>query len=101
MQRPLWREMAAEFLGTFVLIIFGCAAVAQVLLSGRTSGEYLSINLGWAFGVTMGVYVAGGISGRISTPRSPSPWPCSAASPGPRWRLTASPNWPGPSWPPP
>jgi MIP family channel proteins len=68
MQRPLWREMAAEFLGTFVLIIFGCAAVAQVLLSGRTSGEYLSINLGWAFGVTMGVYVAGGISGAHLNP---------------------------------
>jgi len=61
--RPLVREMAAEFLGTFVLIVFGCAAVAQVVLSRHANGEYLSINLGWALGVTMGVYVAGGVSG--------------------------------------
>ena len=62
MLRPLVREMAAEFLGTFVLIVFGCASVAQVVLSGHANGEYLSINLGWALGVTMGVYVAGGVS---------------------------------------
>lgn len=66
--RPIVREMAAEFLGTFVLILFGCASVAQVLLSGRANGEYLSINLGWAFGVTMGVYVAGGVSGAHLNP---------------------------------
>ncbi|MCR4411922.1 MAG: aquaporin, partial [Thermoguttaceae bacterium] len=61
--RPVARELLAEFLGTFVLIVFGCASVAQVLLSRHTSGEYLSINLGWALGVTLGVYVAGGVSG--------------------------------------
>ena len=62
MLRPVVREMAAEFLGTFVLIVFGCASVAQVVLSGHANGEYLSINLGWALGVTLGVYVAGGVS---------------------------------------
>ena len=46
-----------------MLIVFGCGAVAQVLLSGHANGEYLSINLGWAIGVTLGVYVAGGVSG--------------------------------------
>ncbi len=54
--------MAAEFLGTFVLIVFGCGSVAQVLLSGHHNGEYLSINFGWGLGVTLGVYVAGGVS---------------------------------------
>jgi MIP family channel proteins len=38
------------------------------MLSGHANGEYLSINLGWAFGVTMGVYVAGGISGAHLNP---------------------------------
>lgn len=57
------RELAAEFLGTFVLIVFGVAVVAQVVLSARANGDYLSINLGWGFAVTMGVYVAGGVSG--------------------------------------
>lgn len=68
MRRPIAREMAAEMLGMFVLILFGCGSVAQVLLSRHTSGEYLSINLGWAFGVTMGVYVAGGVSGAHLNP---------------------------------
>jgi MIP family channel proteins len=68
MQRSVVREMAAEFLGTFVLIVFGCASVAQVVLSQRANGEYLSINLGWAFGVAMGVYVAGGVSGAHLNP---------------------------------
>jgi MIP family channel proteins len=60
--------MAAEFLGTFVLLTFGCASVAQVLLSRHANGEYLSINLGWALGVTMGVYIAGGVSGAHLNP---------------------------------
>jgi MIP family channel proteins len=68
MQRTLLREMAAEFLGTFVLIVFGCGACAQVFLSGHANGEYLSINIGWAIGVTLGVYVAGGVSGAHLNP---------------------------------
>jgi len=55
--------MAAEFLGTFLLIVFGCGSVAQVMLSGHENGEYLSINLGWGLGVMLGVYAAAGISG--------------------------------------
>src|SRR3569623_1360631 len=63
MSRETWRELAAEFLGTFVLIVFGVAVVAQVTLSDKSAGEYLSINLGWGLAVTMGVYIAGGVSG--------------------------------------
>ena len=66
--RGVAREAAAEFLGTFVLIIFGVGVVAQVVLSGGASGEYLSINLAWGLAVTMAVYVAGGISGAHLNP---------------------------------
>lgn len=68
MLRNTAREMAAEFLGTFVLIVFGVAVVAQVVLSGQQNGQYLSINLGWGLAVTMGAYVAGGISGAHLNP---------------------------------
>lgn len=68
MQRPVIREMAAELLGTFLLIVFGCGCVAQVLLSGRTSGDYLSINMGWGLGVMLGAYAAAGISGAHLNP---------------------------------
>ena len=57
------REAAAEFLGTFILIVFGSAVVAQVVLSGGSHGSYLSINLAWGLAVMMGVYVSAGVSG--------------------------------------
>src|SRR4029453_13085629 len=56
------REAAAEFLGTFVLIVFGSGVVAQVVLSGGANGSYVSINVAWGLAVTMGVYVAAGVS---------------------------------------
>ena len=68
MLRGTAREVAAEFLGTFVLIMFGVGVVAQVVLSGGGNGQYLSINVGWALGVTMGVYVAAGVSGAHLNP---------------------------------
>ncbi len=68
MTRETLREMLAEFLGTFILILLGTAVVAQVSLSGQANGSYLSINLGWGLAVVMGVYVAGGISGAHLNP---------------------------------
>jgi MIP family channel proteins len=68
MLRGTAREMAAEFLGTFVLIVFGVAVVAQVTLSRQHAGQYLSINLGCGLAVTLGVYVAGGVTGAHLNP---------------------------------
>ena len=62
------REALAEFLGTFVLIVFGTAVVAQVVLSGNANGTYLSINLGWGLAVTMAIYVSAGVSGAHLNP---------------------------------
>lgn len=62
------REMFAEFLGTFVLIVLGVGVVAQVVLSGNAAGTYLSINIGWGLAVMLGVYVAGGVSGAHLNP---------------------------------
>ena len=62
------REVFAEFLGTFVLIMFGVGVVAQVVLSAQTAGTYISINLAWGLAVTMACYVAGGVSGAHLNP---------------------------------
>lgn len=64
----LKRELLAEFLGTFVLIAFGAGVVAQVILSGEKNGTYISINLAWGIAVTMGIYVAGGVTGAHLNP---------------------------------
>ena len=66
--RPTTREALAEFLGTFTLIAFGAGVVAQFVLSRGSAGSYLAINLAWGIGVTMGCYVAGGVSGAHLNP---------------------------------
>ena len=68
MPRGTLREALAEFLGTLVLILYGAGVVAQVLLSRGAAGSYLSINLAWGLGVTMGCYVAAGVSGAHINP---------------------------------
>ncbi|KAK6179976.1 hypothetical protein SNE40_012213 [Patella caerulea] len=60
---PVCREFLAEFLGTFILMCFGEGSVAQLVLSGGKAGSPSTIYWSWGIGVTMGVYVAGGISG--------------------------------------
>src|SRR5581483_12067806 len=62
------RELLAEFLGTFVLIVFGVGVVAQVVLSKGVAGSYLSINLAWGLAVTMGCYVSAGVTGAHLNP---------------------------------
>ncbi|MFJ4820447.1 MIP/aquaporin family protein [Streptomyces sp. NPDC088801] len=77
----LWGECIAEFLGTFVLISFGCGVVAMAVAalpgSGRTegpttfflgAGDWLLITWGWAMAVILGIYVAGGVSGAHINP---------------------------------
>lgn len=57
------KEFLAEFLGTFVLILFGCGSVAQTVLSRGALGEPLTIHIGFTLGVMLAVYMAGGVSG--------------------------------------
>ena len=70
----LFAELIAEFLGTFVLILFGCGVVAMVVLFPTTTageiihGGYTNITIGWGLAVTMGIYVSGKISGAHLNP---------------------------------
>lgn len=74
MKRSLLTEMLAEFLGTLVLMLFGEGVVAMVVLFGHgvpgeiVNGGYTNITLAWGLGVTMGIYVAGKISGAHLNP---------------------------------
>src|SRR5438094_7885820 len=67
-------ELVAEFFGTLVLVLFGDGVVAMVVLFGtNTPGEvvhggFTNITLGWGLGVTMGIYIAGRISGAHINP---------------------------------
>lgn len=59
-------ELAAEFAGTAVLILIGVGVVAQVVAGGI--GNHDSIAWAWGFGVVLGVYAAGRISGAHLNP---------------------------------
>ncbi|GAA4398172.1 MIP/aquaporin family protein [Actinomadura verrucosospora] len=59
-------ELAAEFAGTLILILFGVGVVAQV--AGAEIGDHDSIAWAWGLGVTLGVYVAARISGAHLNP---------------------------------
>ncbi|MBN3321296.1 AQP10 protein, partial [Atractosteus spatula] len=48
--------------------MFGCGAVAQVTTSGEKKGDFLSINLAFALGVTFAVHISGGVSGAHLNP---------------------------------
>jgi len=67
-------ELVAEFFGTLVLVLFGDGVVAMVVLFGtNTPGEvvhggFTNITFGWGLGVTMGIYIAGRISGAHINP---------------------------------
>ena len=59
-------ELAAEFAGTMILILFGVGVVAQVVAGGI--GNHDSIAWAWGLGVTLGVYTAARVSGAHLNP---------------------------------
>ncbi|XP_078407444.1 aquaporin-3-like isoform X3 [Cetorhinus maximus] len=58
----LVRECLAECLGTLILVLFGCGALAQVTLSRGTHGMFLTVNFAFGFAVMLGVLIAGQVS---------------------------------------
>jgi glycerol uptake facilitator protein len=66
MQPSLTRQALAEFLGTLILILFGLGVVAMVAL--QKNGEYTNITIAWGLAVTLGVFVAGPVSGAHLNP---------------------------------
>src|SRR5580692_8982443 len=66
MNNRLPAELTAEFLGTMVLIMFGCGVVAMEVLFHK--GGYTNITIAWGLAVTMGIYIAGKITGAHLNP---------------------------------
>lgn len=76
-------ELLAEFLGTAILILFGCGSVAVALVglpgSGRQTdafgaANWLIIAWGWGLAVVLAIYVAGGVSGAHINPAVTLAW---------------------------
>ncbi|TCO50112.1 glycerol uptake facilitator protein [Kribbella antiqua] len=65
-EKTLLRECSAELAGTFILILFGCGVVAQVVAGGI--GDHDSIAWAWGLGVMLGIYTAGRMTGAHLNP---------------------------------
>ena len=60
-------QCIAEFLGTALLIFFGTGCVAAMKVGGAQLGLW-EISIIWGIGVSMGVYLAAGVSGAHLNP---------------------------------
>ena len=68
LQTTLFGELLLEFFGSFVIAIFGFGVVAQVVVSKGSLGGHDSIAWAWGFGVMLGIFVAGKVTGAHLNP---------------------------------
>ncbi|KAG8186098.1 hypothetical protein JTE90_003180 [Oedothorax gibbosus] len=64
----LLREAAAEFLGTFVLVLLGNSVTAAIVFSGATGVSPLLGPLGWGLALMSAILITGGVSGAVLNP---------------------------------
>ncbi|XP_044031023.1 aquaporin-3-like [Siniperca chuatsi] len=57
------RQALADCLGTLILVMFGCGAVAQLVLSGGSHDMFLTVNFAFGFAATLGILVSRQVSG--------------------------------------
>ncbi|KAK9717302.1 glycerol channel [Basidiobolus ranarum] len=57
--RLQYREYLAEVFGTLLLVSLGLSVIHQVTLNKGTTGTFLSVNLGWGFGLTLALLLSG------------------------------------------
>ncbi|RIK76536.1 MAG: aquaporin [Planctomycetota bacterium] len=66
-QPGLFAVVAAEGLGTFMLVLFGCGAVHAAVLSGAQTGLW-QVAIIWGISIMLACYVVGGVSGAHINP---------------------------------
>lgn len=62
---PAW--FAGEFIGTFILVFFGCGSVAAAVLTGAQVGIF-QVAIVWGIGIATAIYLTGSVSGAHLNP---------------------------------
>jgi glycerol uptake facilitator protein len=65
--RSLVREVAAEAMGTFLLVFFGCGVVHTAVLTGAQQGLW-QVAIVWGVAIMLAIYSVGGVSGAHINP---------------------------------
>jgi len=66
-QPSLVKKCLAEFLGTYLLILFGCGAVHASVLTGAQSGLW-QVAIVWGIAIMLAVYTVGAVGGAHINP---------------------------------
>ncbi|CAL8396944.1 aquaporin-10-like [Gadus morhua] len=64
----LLRQCLSEFLCSFIVIMFGCAALAQMKTSRGAKGQPMSVNMAFSAGIMVAMYLGRDISGAHLNP---------------------------------
>ena len=62
---PAW--FVGEFIGTFILVFFGCGSVATAVLTGAQVGIF-QVAIVWGIGIATAIYLTGSLSGAHLNP---------------------------------
>jgi glycerol uptake facilitator protein len=62
---PAW--FAGEFLGTFMLVFFGCGSIAGAVLTGAQVGIF-QVAIVWGIGIALAIHLTGSLSGAHLNP---------------------------------
>lgn len=65
-ENVFFREIISEFLGTFVLILFGDSVLAVIIVGNQEHNAGLIGPLGWGVAIMCAVYIAGGVSAHLN-----------------------------------
>ncbi len=65
MKLPAW--FVGEFVGTFILVFFGCGSVATAVLTGAQVGIF-QVAIVWGIGIATAIYLTGALSGAHLNP---------------------------------